>query len=92
MVVVPFFFVRVLPFLCKERESVSMSAPKAQTSRFEREIRRERESGMMMMSRRSFAFAHTKKTRDPRSPKREDEEKRSFFSPIYYVRAYKRVG
>ena len=40
-----FFFVRVLPFLCnKERESVSMSAlPKAQTSRFEREIRRERE-------------------------------------------------
>ena len=41
----PFFFVRVLPFLCnKERESVSMSAlPKAQTSRFEREIRRERE-------------------------------------------------
>ena len=33
---------RVLPFLCKERESVSMSAPTAQTSRFEREIRRER--------------------------------------------------
>ena len=35
----------VLPFLCnKERESVSMSAlPKAQTSRFEREIRRERD-------------------------------------------------
>lgn len=37
-----FLFVRVLPFLCKERESVSMSAPTAQTSRFEREIRRER--------------------------------------------------
>ena len=94
MVVVPFLFVRVLPFLCKERESVSMSAPKAQTSRFERDKKRERErddDDVVWVT--LLCFCTHEKTRDPkRSPKREDEEKRSFFSPIYYVRAYKRVG
>ena len=94
MVVVPFFFVRVLPFLCnKERESVSMSAlPKAQTSRFEREIRRERESGMMMMmmSRQSsFAFKRTRKNARSKalSPKRKKTKKKEivFLTDIYYV-------
>ena len=65
-----FFFVRVLPFLCKERESVSMSAPKAQTSRFERDKKRERERDDDDVSSLLCFCAH-EKTRDPkRSPKR----------------------
>ena len=91
-----FLFVRVLPFLCKERESVSMSAPTAQTSRFEREIRRERESGMMMMSRRSFAFAHTKKRAIQSALQRgkdtKKKKRRFFLTDILCVRAYERVG
>ena len=55
---------------------------------------------MMMMSRRSFAFAHNTKKRamiqkSAVSKEKEDEEKRDRFSHRYilcYVRAYKRVG
>ena len=64
-----------------------MSAPKAQTSRFERDKKRERErddDDVVWVT--LLCFCTHEKTRDPkRSPKREDEEKRSFFSPIYYV-------
>ena len=87
-----FFFVRVLPFLCnKERESVSMSAlPKAQTSRFEREIRRERarerddDDDVSSL----LCFCTHEKTRDPkRSPKRKKTKKKEivFLTDIYYV-------
>ena len=55
---------------------------------------------MMMMSRRSFAFAHNTKKRamiqkSAVSKEKEDEEKRDRFSHRYIlccVRAYKRVG
>ena len=71
-----------------------MSAPKAQTSRFEREIRRERESGMMMMMSRRSLLLHTTRKKKKRamiqksavSKEKEDEEKRDrFLTDIYYV-------
>ena len=93
MVVVPFFLCVFFRFSVRKERAFRCQLLKRKRLD-SREIRRERESGMMMMSRRSFAFAHTKKRVIHALQRGEDEEtrERRFFSPIYYVRAYKRVG